>query len=73
MDDNSNQNIIFTFILQLCEKYGFMDKTRMQAIYLVDMFMRKNKKVDKDTLQLVGITAIIVAVKINEDRFLSFA
>ena len=45
----------------------------MQAIYLVDMFMRKNKKVDKDTLQLVGITAIIVAVKINEDRFLSFA
>ena len=73
MDDNSNQIKIFTFILQLCEKYGFMDKTRMQAIYLVDMFMRKNKKVDKDTLQLVGITAIIVAVKINEDRFLSFA
>ena len=43
----------------------------MQAIYFVDQFLRKNDKVEECTIQLVGIAAIILAVKINEDKLLS--
>jgi hypothetical protein len=43
----------------------------MQAIAFVDMFMSRSNKVESCTLKLIGITAILMAVKINEDRFLS--
>ena len=43
----------------------------MQAIIYVDLFLRKNKRVEECTLRLIGIAAIFVAVKINEDRLLS--
>ena len=43
----------------------------MQAILFVDMFLRKNNKVERCTLKLIGIAAILVAVKLNEDRLLS--
>jgi len=43
----------------------------MQAIYFTDSFLRKNNRVEVCTLQLIGIAAIILAVKINEDRILS--
>ena len=44
----------------------------MQAIYFVDQFLRTNDRVELCTIQLVAIAAIIVAVKINEDKILSF-
>jgi hypothetical protein len=37
----------------------------------VDLFLRKSSKVEQCTLKLVGIAAILVAVKINEDKLLS--
>jgi Cyclin, N-terminal domain len=43
----------------------------MQAIAYVDTFLRLNSKVEECTLRLIGITAIFLAVKINEDRLLS--
>jgi hypothetical protein len=43
----------------------------MQAIYFIDQFLRRNNKVEVCTLQLIGIAAIVLAVKINEDRLLS--
>jgi hypothetical protein len=43
----------------------------MQAISFVDLFMSRSNKVEPCTLKLIGITAILMAVKINEDRFLS--
>jgi hypothetical protein len=44
----------------------------MQAIYFADHFILNNSKVEVCTLQLIGIAAILVAVKINEDRLLTF-
>jgi hypothetical protein len=43
----------------------------MQAIAFVELFMSRSNKVEACTLKLIGITAILMAVKINEDRFLS--
>lgn len=43
----------------------------MQAIVFVDTFLRFNAKVEECTLRLIGITAILLAVKLNEDRLLS--
>ena len=43
----------------------------MQAIAYVDTFLRLNQKVEECTLRLVGVSAIFLAVKINEDRLLS--
>jgi hypothetical protein len=43
----------------------------MQAIYFIDHFLRRNNRVEICTLQLIGIAAVILAVKINEDRILS--
>ena len=43
----------------------------MQAILYVDLFLRKNNRVEVCTLKLIGIAAILIAVKINEDRMLS--
>ena len=37
----------------------------------MDLFLRKSAKVEQCTLKLVGIAAILVAVKLNEDRVLS--
>ena len=37
----------------------------------VDLFLRKNAKVEQCTLKLIGIASILVAVKINEDKLLS--
>ena len=44
----------------------------MQAIYYVDLFLAKIATVEDCTLQLIGMASIIMAVKINEDRYLSF-
>jgi hypothetical protein len=52
--------------------YGFLDKTRMQAINFIDQFLRKVEGVEDSTLQLIGISSIILAVKLNEDRYLTF-
>jgi hypothetical protein len=43
----------------------------MQSIAFVDAFLCRNAKVEECTLRLIGITAIFLAVKINEDRLLS--
>lgn len=43
----------------------------MLAIEFVDQFLRKNNKVEECALKLIGIAAIIVAVKSLEDRVLS--
>ena len=43
----------------------------MQAILYVDTFLKRNRKVEACTLRLVGIAAIIIAVKMNEDKLLS--
>lgn len=48
-----------------------MHKTRMLAIAYLDLALRKNKRVEQCTLKLIAITAILIAVKINEDRLLS--
>lgn len=45
----------------------------MQAIEYVDQFLRKNNRVEYCTLKLIGITAIILAAKINEDKLMSLA
>lgn len=37
----------------------------------VDLFLRKNSRVEQCTLKLIGMASILVAVKINEDRLLS--
>ena len=44
----------------------------MQAILFVDQFLKRNRKVEPCTLKLVGIAAIMIAVKMNEDKLLSF-
>ena len=45
----------------------------MQAISLVDLFLMKYSGVEIEVLQLVGISALFIAVKGNEDRILSIA
>lgn len=45
----------------------------MQAIIYLDIFLRKNKKVEFVTLKLVAISCIIIAVKMNEDKLLSMS
>jgi hypothetical protein len=48
-----------------------MDKTRMQAISFTDHYLKNHPKVEVCTLQLVGISSIILSVKLNEDRYMS--
>ncbi len=43
----------------------------MLAILYVDQFFRKNNRVEYVTLRLIGIAAIILAVKLQEEHFLS--
>jgi hypothetical protein len=44
----------------------------MQAIYFADHFILNNSRVEVCTLQLIGVAAILIGVKINEDRLLTF-
>ena len=55
----------------MCDKYGFLHKTRIQAILFLDHFMRKSDRVEYCTLRLIAIASVLVAVKLNEDRLLS--
>ena len=45
----------------------------MQAIIYLDIFLRKNRKVEYVTLKLVAISCVIIAVKMNEDMLLSMS
>ena len=39
----------------------------------MDEFLKKNNRVEQCTLKLVGIAAVVIAVKVNEDKLLSMA
>ncbi len=43
----------------------------MQAIHFVDVFLQRQEGVEVCTLQLIGISAIWMAVKLNEQCYLS--
>jgi hypothetical protein len=43
----------------------------MQAIHYIDQFMRKNSHVEECTLRLIGMAAIIIAAKVNENVLLN--
>jgi hypothetical protein len=43
----------------------------MQAISFTDHYLKNHPRVEVCTLQLVGISSVILSVKLNEDRYMS--
>ncbi|XP_028281573.1 G1/S-specific cyclin-E2 isoform X2 [Parambassis ranga] len=58
--------ILLDWLLEVCEVYSLHRQTAYLAQDYFDRFMLTQQDVSKDTLQLIGITALFIASKIEE-------
>ena len=52
--------------LQVCEVYRLHRETFYLSTDFIDRFLSKQSNIQKSTLQLIGITALFIAAKLEE-------
>jgi hypothetical protein len=57
--------ILVDWIIEIHCHYNFITKTLFQCIFIIDAYLSKNI-VDRNTLQLVGVTSLLISCKENE-------
>ena len=61
-------NLIFFYLfLQVCEVYRLHRETFHLAVDFVDRYLTSQRNVAKQRLQLIGVTSLFIAAKIEVD------
>ncbi|KAG1685267.1 hypothetical protein DVH05_009635 [Phytophthora capsici] len=60
------RSILVDWLIDVHYKYGLLPQTLHIAVLLIDRFLEKGVSVDRQRLQLVGITAMFIASKYEE-------
>ncbi|XP_037959517.1 G1/S-specific cyclin-E isoform X2 [Teleopsis dalmanni] len=58
--------ILLNWLIEVCEVYKLHRETYYLAVDYLDRYMHKQKRVQKTFLQLIGITCLFVAAKVEE-------
>jgi len=71
MDKHANLNakmraILVDWLVDVHKKYKLRAETLFQAISLVDRFLERKRQTQRRQLQLVGVTALLIAAKFEE-------
>lgn len=61
-----NRSVLLDWLMQICEEFAFKRDTFHYAINYIDRFLSKSKKIQKSILQLIAITSLSIAAKIEE-------
>lgn len=59
-------DVALVLICQVCEVYRLHRETFHLAVGYVDRYLKVKKDIHKSTLQLVGVTALFIAAKLEE-------
>lgn len=62
---------LIKWLITLQQKYSFQDQTILLTIIFTDTYLLKNPNIKIEVLQLVGIVALMMAVKMQEDVVLT--
>ena len=68
-----NSIYISFLLLQVCEVYRLHRETFHLAVDFVDRYLSSQRNVAKQRLQLIGVTSLFIAAKIEVDLMLDFA
>eukprot|EP00005_Dracoamoeba_jomungandri_P007353 CAMPEP_0174265720 /NCGR_PEP_ID=MMETSP0439-20130205/27624_1 /TAXON_ID=0 /ORGANISM="Stereomyxa ramosa, Strain Chinc5" /LENGTH=271 /DNA_ID=CAMNT_0015352319 /DNA_START=770 /DNA_END=1583 /DNA_ORIENTATION=+ len=63
-----NAAILFDWMIEVCEEFKWVRETTHLALNFVDRFLSENPNILVKKLQLVGITALFIAAKLEEDN-----
>lgn len=58
--------ILFDWLIEVCEVYKLHRETYYLAVDYIDRYLSAQKKVQKTHLQLIGITCLFIAAKVEE-------
>ncbi|XP_071478562.1 G1/S-specific cyclin-E-like [Diadema antillarum] len=60
------RSILLDWLIEVCEVYRLHRETFYLAVDFVDRYLAANKNIPKTKLQLIGITALFIAAKLEE-------
>ncbi|XP_046843024.1 G1/S-specific cyclin-E-like [Xenia sp. Carnegie-2017] len=60
------RTILLDWLIEVCEVYRLHRETFHLAVGYVDRYLKVKKDIHKSTLQLVGVTALFIAAKLEE-------
>lgn len=61
-----NRTVLLDWLMRICEEFAFKRDTFHYAINYIDRFLSKTKNIQKSLLQLIAITSLSIAAKIEE-------
>lgn len=61
-----NRSILTDYLMQICEEFAFKRDTFHYAVNYLDRFLSSSTNIPKSKLQLIGVTCIGIAGKIEE-------
>eukprot|EP00020_Sapocribrum_chincoteaguense_P000147 CAMPEP_0170750628 /NCGR_PEP_ID=MMETSP0437-20130122/11030_1 /TAXON_ID=0 /ORGANISM="Sexangularia sp." /LENGTH=353 /DNA_ID=CAMNT_0011089631 /DNA_START=32 /DNA_END=1090 /DNA_ORIENTATION=- len=66
VDVNKNMRaLLIDWMAEVCQKFRLLSETLFLSVYIVDKFL-STQQVPRQRLQLVGVTALLVAAKVEE-------
>ncbi len=66
--NQSMRSILIDWLIEVHDKLNFKQETLYITIYMIDSYLSK-KRIEKRRFQLLGITALLIATKLNEIYF----
>ncbi|XP_025830776.1 G2/mitotic-specific cyclin-B-like [Agrilus planipennis] len=60
------RSILVNWMVEVAISFGYLLETLHMSVAIVDRYLQQNKKVDRETLQLVGSTGMLIAGKYEE-------
>ena len=61
----SMRAILIDWIVEVQENFELYHETMYLAIRILDLFLQSKSDIKKDNLQLIGVTALLIASKIE--------
>ena len=68
----SMRAILFDWMMEVCMEFGLKRETYHYSINYVDRYMSTVKNIQKSELQLIGVTALYMAAKVEVNFFIDF-